>query len=228
VNRVLVIGGTSGIGAAIFEEVWGREEVEFRLGACPDSEPTVDVRKAWTMERSIIDNHITHVVYSAGVNELRWLRDTYREGVEDLFNVNTFGFIMLMGIIARRTTPVRSVLAVSSDAAVRPMRTSIAYCSSKAALNMAVRCAARELAPDVRVNAIAPGKVADTPMTDYVDSTVPALRGWTREYADRYEAASSPLGRPLTKSEVARTAVDILLNPSPGYTGEIVTINGGR
>jgi NAD(P)-dependent dehydrogenase (short-subunit alcohol dehydrogenase family) len=223
VKNVLVIGGTSGIGQGIVDEVAVRGHVVYGVG--PDQ--GVDVLLAHTMEKAINEYNATHVVYCAGINRLRWMRDLNRDEMEDLFNVNVFGFAMMMQIVARHSR-VRSVLAVSSDAAVRPMRTSLAYCASKAALNMAVRVAARELAPNVRVNAIAPGKVADTPMTEYVDRKVPQLRGWTPEYAADYERLSSPIGRALRVDEVAEAAADILLNTSPGYTGEIVTVNGGR
>jgi NAD(P)-dependent dehydrogenase (short-subunit alcohol dehydrogenase family) len=108
------------------------------------------------------------------------------------------------------------------------MRTSAIYCASKAALEMAVRVASRELAPlGWRVNAVAPGKVADTPMTSYVDQRVMEIRGWTEEQASEYERQSSPLGRMVTKEEVADVILNVLNGPQ-AQTGEIIAVNGGR
>ena len=108
------------------------------------------------------------------------------------------------------------------------MRTSAIYCASKAALEMAVRVASREYAPaGWRINAVAPGKVEHTPMTDYVDHRVMELRGWTMEEADDYELASTPLGRKVTKEEVAQVIEQVLFGPK-AQTGEIVAVNGGR
>src|SRR5579863_9973127 len=56
------------------------------------------------------------------------------------------------------------VVNVSSHAGVRPKGASIPYAATKAALNHMTRLLAVSLAPDIRVNAVAPGLV-DTPLT---------------------------------------------------------------
>jgi NAD(P)-dependent dehydrogenase (short-subunit alcohol dehydrogenase family) len=56
------------------------------------------------------------------------------------------------------------VVNVSSHAGVRPKGASIPYAATKAALNHVTRLLALSLAPDIRVNAVAPGLV-DTPLT---------------------------------------------------------------
>jgi NAD(P)-dependent dehydrogenase (short-subunit alcohol dehydrogenase family) len=122
---------------------------------------------------------------------------------------------------------LRTIVAVSSDAAERPMRTSIAYCASKAALNMAVKVAARELAPEIRVNAVSPGMVSGTAMTEYIDDVVPEIRRWTPEAAARYEQSQIPAGRRATKDEVADLVYHTLCGPEY-MTGSILTLNGGR
>lgn len=56
------------------------------------------------------------------------------------------------------------VVNVSSHAGIRPKGASIPYSASKAALNHVTRLLALTLAPEIRVNAVAPGLV-DTPLT---------------------------------------------------------------
>jgi NAD(P)-dependent dehydrogenase (short-subunit alcohol dehydrogenase family) len=93
---------------------------------------------------------------------------------------------------------------------------------------MTVKVFARELAGSGwRVNAVAPGKVSGTKMTEYVDARVQEIRGWTPEYADAYERASSALGRPATPDEVAQVICDVLFG-SMALNGSIVEVNGGR
>jgi NAD(P)-dependent dehydrogenase (short-subunit alcohol dehydrogenase family) len=121
----------------------------------------------------------------------------------------------------------RSVVAISSDAATHPMRNSMAYCASKAALSIAVRCAARELAPHVQVNAIAPGPVSDTPMATAVDAQVLKIKNWTPEQYEEDIAKGIPMGRRGLKSEVARLTYSVLVSPQY-LTGSIIEINGGR
>lgn len=52
------------------------------------------------------------------------------------------------------------VINTSSVAGNVPAGSSIAYCSSKAAMSHQTRCLARALAPDIKVNAVAPGFLA--------------------------------------------------------------------
>ncbi len=87
-----------------------------------------------------------------------------------------------------------------------------AYCASKAALVRATECLALELAPRVRVNAVAPG-------------TVLWPERWTA--AQRRElAARIPLGRAGTPEDVA--AAVLYLAESPFVTGAVLPVDGGR
>jgi NAD(P)-dependent dehydrogenase (short-subunit alcohol dehydrogenase family) len=168
-------------------------------------------------------------VYSAGVNNLSWISELSDNMVEhDTFDVNVHGFVDTISL-HKRTWPTANVscVAVSSDAADHPMRGSLAYCASKAALDMAIRVAARGLAPLWRVNGVAPGMVEGTPMTAYIDQEVPHFRGWTTEEAKTYERSQVPSGRRALLSEVAETICWVLTGPAQ-MTGEIVRINGGR
>lgn len=224
----MVIGGTSGIGEACAEEMMERlhRRDEIRI----PTEGELDVTSRLAVDKYFKEYQPTHLLYSAGVNYLEWIGKLDLDEVRHLFDVNVEGFISCIDAMKSYheglTGP--SVVAITSDAAWRPMRTSIAYCASKAALEMAVKVASRELAPDGwRVNGVAPGKVAGTDMTDYVDKRVLELRGWTPDYAYDYERKSSAIGRPVTKVEVAEVVWSVLNGPS-AMTGEIVAVNGGR
>jgi pteridine reductase len=96
----------------------------------------------------------------------------------------------------------------------RPLRDHAVYCMSKAALVMATRALALELAPEVRVNAIAPGAIL-----------------WADGDADdgRREAmlARTPLARTGTPEEVA-DAVHWLLARATYTTGQVIRLDGGR
>jgi NAD(P)-dependent dehydrogenase (short-subunit alcohol dehydrogenase family) len=109
------------------------------------------------------------------------------------------------------------------------MRTSVAYCASKAALHQAVRVIARERASDnFAINVVAPGITEPTGMQRYVDDKVPRIRKWSPEMARKYEESQIPMKRRATVSEIAAVAVTILLNPTPYLNGAIIPVNGGR
>ncbi len=91
-----------------------------------------------------------------------------------------------------------------------------AYSMSKAALIEMVRSLARELAPSVRINGIAPGVIA-WPESGYESQTAAQER-----YLKRV-----PLGRAGTPEDAARLARFLILEATY-VTGQIITLDGGR
>lgn len=228
-DRVLILGGTSGIGEATHRYIEDGYHDDFPRDVFSYGQPLFDILNSDQLGMAIRTTRPTHVVYSIGVNRLDWLSSIQSKDFHHLMDVNVAGFISTMQALRELCSWQVSVVAVTSDAAWRPMRTSMVYCASKAALEMCVKVASRELASvGWRVNAVAPGKVADTPMSEYVDQRVLELRGWSEGKARDYEAQSSALGRSLSKSEVAGVIASVLLSRSQGWTGAVIPVNGGR
>jgi len=98
--------------------------------------------------------------------------------------------------------------------AQRPLARHPVYCMAKAALAMMTLALAKELAPDVRVNGIAPGAVL------WPESG--------KAYADQSELiARTPLQCAGSPEDVA-AAVLFLLRDATFTTGQIVNVDGGR
>ena len=112
---------------------------------------------------------------------------------------------------ARRGRP-GCVVNISSHAGIRPKGASIPYAASKAALNHVTRLLALSLAPDVRVNAVAPGLV-DTPLT----------ADWTA--AQELWRERSPMRRAASPNDIAHAVM--MLVASDYLTGEILLCDGG-
>jgi NAD(P)-dependent dehydrogenase (short-subunit alcohol dehydrogenase family) len=224
--KVLVIGASSGIGQGCAKAL-GSFDIELFT-------PTIhelDIRYPRDVQEYLYGNGpFNYIIYSAGANVLAWVGQLGFPSsmMEELFETNCAGFVHLMGSHERMFPAAEgSAVVISSDAAHRPMRGSTAYCASKAALDAAVRCMARELAPRWRVNAIAPGMTDGTRMTEQLDRDIPAFRNWTSEQARAYETGQIPMGRRADVGEVASVAVQTLLGPAY-LTGAIIEINGGR
>lgn len=96
----------------------------------------------------------------------------------------------------------------------RPLREHTVYCMAKAALLMATRSLALELAPRVRVNAVSPGAILWPQDTNDVAAQAAML-------------ARTPLGRTGTPEEVAE-AVRWLLQDATYCTGQVLHLDGGR
>lgn len=231
---IWVIGGTSGIGATTAK--WLADEGADVAVSGEES----DVRDVHALElkRRELEggaDSLAGIVYCSGHNYLEWIGqgdgEAHRAEMRAVLDVNLLGFINMLDVVAaqslRHERPL-SVVAISSDAARRPMRTSIAYCASKAGLDAAVKVAARELGPfGWRVNAVSPGMTGETGMQAYVDKTVPLVRNWTEERMRKYEAEQEVISGRVHKNEVAEIIGHTLFGPEH-LNGSIIEINGGR
>jgi pteridine reductase len=96
----------------------------------------------------------------------------------------------------------------------RPLKNHPIYSTGKAGLIMLTQSLAREMAPEVRVNAIAPGVIL-WPENDMDDMTKHRL------------VASTPLKRSGEPEDIART-VKFLIGDAGFITGQVIAVDGGR
>ena len=106
------------------------------------------------------------------------------------------------------------IINIADIHALRPLRNHLVYCSAKAALVMLTRGLARELGPEVRVNAIAPGPVLWP--AGGIDAKL------RRRIVER-----TALKRTGSPDDVARAAL-FFATEAPFVTGELLAIDGGR
>lgn len=235
----LVTGSTSGIGEAIAKRLSGEgftiafhsnssvEAGQSLARACPGSSYTQADLTDQGQVRHLIAEVMSHhgrldvLVNNAGISAViphPSLKEASAEIWRDLYEVNVIAPWTLIaeaeGALRESASDRRPscILNISSHAGVRPKGASIPYAVSKAALNHMTRLLAVSLAPQIRVNAIAPGLV-ETPMTEH----------WTE--ARRLWAERSPMGRGALPAEIAQLASMLVANNY--ITGEIVVADGG-
>lgn len=225
-QTIHIVGGGSGVGeecASHIAHTWGYEVFTPKI-------EELDVTKPYTIRDYLeFNGPIENLIYTAGVNQLCWIKDMRMSDLIHHYSVNTFGLPMIAAEHLRMfPNAAVNVVAIVSDSYRTPMRSSLAYGSSKAALVAVIRTMARELADTGwRVNGVSPGIIDDTPMTDYIDDIVPKQRGWTPEEARAYENTMVPIKRRVTKAEVAETVSSVLFG-AEAMTGSIVEITGGK
>jgi 3-oxoacyl-[acyl-carrier protein] reductase len=119
-----------------------------------------------------------------------------------------------------RATGDAAIVNISSVGAMRAGGSSMAYVSSKGALNTLTLAMARLLAPEVRVNTLCPGGM---------------LGNWTRkiltekQYQERVERAKTefPLKKGIWPIDVARAAL-FLVQDATVMTGECIRMDCGQ
>jgi 2-hydroxycyclohexanecarboxyl-CoA dehydrogenase len=115
-----------------------------------------------------------------------------------------------------------ALVFVSSEWGITGWPHASAYAASKAGLIGLTKALARELAPLVRVNALAPG-IVDTPQLG-VDAEEAGVT--LAEIKARY-ASVAPLQRIGSPDEIAATVVFLCSPAASYYTGQVLHPNGG-
>jgi NAD(P)-dependent dehydrogenase (short-subunit alcohol dehydrogenase family) len=218
---IWVVGGSSGIGQGISDRLRfeGIGQKVWATGLDVD----VSYQSAIDEFTSKCDVPIDTIVYSVGFNHLDWSADIDLVVAEEMYNVNVLGLLRVL----RACPDAQRVIVVGSDAAWRPMRTSVAYCASKAALHMAVSVIARERGgEEFSIVTVAPGKVGETPMTTYVDKRSAALRPDIDHIA--YQQGQIPGGSFASKGDVAEVVASLIQLNTHYINGATVAVNGGR
>ncbi|HEV3281062.1 MAG TPA: SDR family oxidoreductase [Acidimicrobiales bacterium] len=217
----VVIGGASGIGAAVVARLRAAETptvVWDRRGTpdivCDISDPAgVDVATAATLDHVGVPSQVT---ITAGVGHSGPLATASPDEWDQVMAVNAKGVWLAMRGLGQAMVGAGqgSIVAVSSVSAQLADRTMGLYCTSKAALDMVVKVAAVEWSP-VRVNAVAPG-VTDTPML----GPIPRTGSWLSAVAQR-----TALGRLGHADDIAEAIMAV--HSMAWMTGQVVVCDGG-
>ncbi len=224
----LVIGGGSGIGAALVDMLRAQDTPTVTWDVAGSRDVTCDVTEPDAIDEAVVLTRRrwgvpTTVTVTAGIGHAGLLLDAHPDDFDRVMRVNTRGPWLCMrawvGAMQERAVS-GSFVAVSSVSARLVDRNMGLYCASKAALSMLVKVAAAEWGPrGLRVNAVAPG-VTRTPMLGRGPSATIEGSPWLAGVADR-----TALGRLGEAHDVARAI--IALHGMAWVTGQVVECDGG-
>lgn len=233
-KNAVVIGGTSGIGrgfaaegadvvATSRDEGWVAETAaELRELGATTTEITTDFRDPEAIEELEATAReelggVDVLVNSAGavsrapvteLSEEGWARDV------DVCLTGVFRAIKAFGA----TMESGSIVTISSMSADQIRHERPGYCAAKAGVEGLTRAASADLAPEIRVNAIAPGFI-QTPITagQYAEGT---------EKRERIEQRAPTTGVGETQ-DVVGVAIYLASDAAAFTTGEVITVDGG-
>ena len=163
------------------------------------------------------------LVNNAGAGATASLEDITEQQINEVLSVNVVGTSLLaQASIPHLRKTKGTIINVSSVIGQMPSQKIAHYGASKAAVDFLTRSWALELAPDIRVNAIAPGPTKSGALT--------GLMGLSEEQAaqvEEQEAAATPLGRRGVPEDISRWIVWLAGSSTSWVTGQVINVDGG-
>ena len=242
-KRILISGGTSGIGLAAAKlflsagakvALLGRSATrgEAALQELGENEQAIfvqgDVSRRADCQRVVqqvetLWGGLDVLVNSAGIYVEGAIEDMTEEQIASVLDINVKGtYYLSQAAVPLLKKAKGNIVNVASDAGVHGNYYCSLYCASKGAVVLFTKALALELAGfGVRVNAIAPGDIM-TPLTEMQLAAAPNREDALREMASVY-----PLGRIGTPEEAA-AAIKFLASAEAAFiTGTILSVDGG-
>ena len=224
-KNVLVIGGSSGIGAAIVDELLEQDyrvTATFRSHEISLDHPNLFKQRFDVLEddpSSIQMDEVDAIVYAPGSIDLKPFN---RFEVSDLQSDLQLNALAAFNVIKSLYSKLRkgkdpSVVLFSTVAVQTGFPYHLQVGISKGAVEGMVRALAAEFAPRIRVNAIAPS-LTDTPLAGNILST---------EEKKKANGDRHPLGRVGEPKDIAAVAEFLVSDRSSWVTGQIMHVDGG-
>lgn len=245
--RIAVVGGCGGIGSVLVRAglAAGLRMATLDLPASIGQRPAFegewqlpcDAARADELARAFTEietrwGGLDGLVHLAGFTPPpKPLRDTDEATWDEVMQVNLRGAWLAaraaLRLLDRGRDPAivftSSGLSVTADKGVGP------YAAAKAGINAITRNLARENAPAIRVNAVAPGPVETAFLSGGTGrgGRAGAADGWFERQRAAIEA-TIPQGRVGEPEDVAGPILFLLGQASRYLTGQVLYVNGGR
>ena len=242
-KRIIVTGASSGIGkqTAITLNSLGSDVIlvarsEEKLIAlventlksgnnayyCADLSVVNEIEKL--VKQIVIEQgKIDGLVYAAGVGTSIPLMQFKPEKVQRVFDINCFAFIEFVRQLCKKGkyNEGMRIVGVSSIASVQGDKSHMAYSASKAAMDAAVRCIAKEVADKgICINTVAPAMTETEMYLKYLE-----------KYGENGDSNKELLKRQylgIAKTQDIANAIAFLISPAARFiTGIMLPVDGG-
>jgi pteridine reductase len=160
--------------------------------------------------------HVDALVNSASSFYPTHIGNTTTSQWDDLVGSNMKAPFFLSQALAGTLKKQRgAIINIADIYAKKPLSAHTVYCMAKAGNVMLTQSLAQELAPDVRVNGIAPGAILWPKHSE------------AQQQAQQKLLADIPMARTGSPKDIADTVL-FLLRDAPYITGQIIAVDGGR
>jgi NAD(P)-dependent dehydrogenase (short-subunit alcohol dehydrogenase family) len=223
-KNILIIGGSSGIGLALAEQLAPHNNV-FIASRSGNAVQHLDIQHINfdatqdDLDTSQLPDELHGFIYCPGSINLRPFKGLKLEAFQSDFEINVLGAIRsLKSVLTHLSASGNAAVVLYSTVAVQtgmPFHSSVA--ASKGAIEGLTRSLAAEFAPKIRVNAIAPSLVNTPLASKFLNNEAKMDKANERH----------PLGRVGTAKEIAQATTFLLGEQSSWMTGRVLQLDGG-
>lgn len=223
-SNYLIIGASSGIGKALAEQLAAAGHEVFgtyyshKMASVPNIhyqylDVTADI------DLFFLPDQLDGIVYCPGSINLMPFKRIKPEAFQADFNLQVLGAIKVIqaALPALKKSDNASIVLFSTVAVQSGFNFHTQVSVSKGAIEGLTKALSAELAPSIRVNAIAPS-LTDTPL---------AAKLLNSDAKREANAHRHPLKRIGTAEDIAQTAAFLLDQKSSWITGQIIHVDGG-
>jgi 3-oxoacyl-[acyl-carrier protein] reductase len=233
-HLVFITGGASGIGAACVIE-FAKNNAQILLNYKNSHDEALELQKQFPQNITLfqgdmsckkdikeafntaekIGKTVDILINNAGIINRKTFKDLEKEDFLKILEVNTVGpYLVSKEFASRLKNKQGSIVNIGSLRALQPTPTTIDYAASKAALHNMTISLAKTLAPNIRVNSIAPG------------FTKTNMHQGNFERLD-LEAKKSLLQRYSSAQDIAESVLFFASNKAKSITGQILSVDNG-
>jgi len=223
-HPILVVGATRGIGLSLTQRLVaaGHSVISVARGTDAPGGVTKHIAADVVADGLPLDqvpDILGGFAYCPGSIDLRPLRSVRPEDLRTAFEINVVGAFKCIHAVADRLkkAPGSGIVLFSTVAVGQGMPFHVPVAAAKGAVEGMMRSLAAELAPTVRVNAIAPS-LSSTSLAERLLNTPEKLKG----AADRH-----PMKRIGSPEDAAALAAFLLSKEASWITGQVIGVDGG-
>lgn len=222
-SNYLIIGASSGIGEGIAKKLKDEGHSLYLTYNSRDLDLDAENTQKWDVksdeELSIIPDELDGLIYCPGTINLKPFHRIKEEELREEFEINYFGAVKAINaaLPALKKSDQASIVLFSTVAVQHGMPFHAGIASAKGAIEGLTRSLAAELAPKIRVNAIAPS-ITDTPLAEKLLSN----NDKKKASAERH-----PLKKIGSVDDMANMIEFLLGSGSTWITGQIMHVDGG-
>ncbi|MEM9647219.1 MAG: SDR family oxidoreductase [Bacteroidota bacterium] len=220
-KKIVIVGGSKGIGAAILEKLVAENQIVNLSRTEPKSKSSNVVHFGCDVLKDELPDidEVDVLIYCPGSINLKPIQRLSLEDFRDDFEINVIGAVKAiqkyLPLLKKGMAP--SILLFSTVASKLGMPYHASIAASKSAVEGLVKSLGAELSPTIRVNAIAP-TVTDTQLAEKLLRNERMVENMKERH---------PLKKFLTPDEVAEMATFLLSEKAASISGQVFELDCG-